>query len=60
MGAMDPARWQFWQERSRIGAMSLEKVASATGLVESAAMANADTTNRLEIEISCLFTVTSS
>src|SRR5690242_13063869 len=57
IGAIDPARWQFWQERSRMGAMSLEKVASATGLVVSAA--NADTRNRLEIEISCLLTATS-
>ena len=55
MGAMDPARWQFWQERSRMGAMSLEKVASETGFVESAANAKADSRNRLE----SLFTVTS-
>jgi hypothetical protein len=39
MGAMDPARWQFWQDRSRMGAMSLENVGAATGFVESAANA---------------------
>src|ERR1700730_3397053 len=40
-----------------MGAMSLENVASTTGLPVSAA--NADTRNRLEIEISCLLTATS-
>ncbi len=59
MGAIDPARWQFWQERWKMGAMSLENVASATGLVESAANAKADARKRLEIETSCLLTVTS-
>src|SRR5579864_1893599 len=39
MGAIDPGRWQFWQARSRIGATSLENVASL-GAVSAASAAN--------------------
>jgi hypothetical protein len=36
IGAIDPGRWQFWHDRSRIGATSLLNV---TGLPKSAAYA---------------------
>src|SRR5690349_7993423 len=37
IGAIDPGRWQFWQDRCRIGAMSLEKVTSLGGLSAASA-----------------------
>jgi hypothetical protein len=39
IGAIEPGRWQFWQARCRIGAMSFENVTSF-GAVSAARAAN--------------------
>src|SRR5580698_4366777 len=42
MGAMEPGRWQFWQARSKIGAMSFENVGVFTGPPSTSAARAAD------------------
>jgi hypothetical protein len=47
---MEPGRWQFWQARRKMGAMSLLNVGSAAGAERVVAASNAEITKtRLDI-----------